>query len=180
MAAHLTLSVLLPKRQQDLPSPIVVRITQGQVSHLPFRQTPPHLDPVAAYSHLLLRQSYLFWDTVSGQVDRVGAEGRYGLSSFVIDWEQENVTCPQGETNLGWYPIQNPYGEPLIVAQWATAVCRACSSRAQCVRHPKTPRSIRFHPKERYLALQKARERQTTDEFKKTYAQRAGVEGTIS
>jgi len=107
-------------------------------------------------------------------------EGRYGLSSFVVDWEQEQVTCPQGQTNLGWYPIQNPYGEPLIVAQWATAVCRACPSRAQCVRSPKKPRSIRFHPKERYLALQKARERQTTDEFKETYAQRAGVEGTIS
>jgi transposase len=106
--------------------------------------------------------------------------GRYGLSSFVIDWEQEQVTCPQGQTSLGWYPVQNPYGEPLIVAQWATAVCRACPARTQCVRSPKMPRAIKFHPKERYLALQKARQRQTTDEFKETYAQRAGVEGTIS
>jgi transposase len=42
------------------------------------------------------------------------------------------------------------------------------------------PRAIKFYPKERYLALQKARQRQTTDEFKEIYAQRAGVEGTIS
>ncbi|MFC2037400.1 transposase [Chloroflexota bacterium] len=106
--------------------------------------------------------------------------GRYGLSSFVIDWDKEQVTCPQEQTSLGWYPVLNPYGEPLIVAHWATADCRACPARAQCVRGATQPRAIKFHPKERYLALQKARRRQTTDEFKKTYAQRAGVEGTIS
>ena len=104
----------------------------------------------------------------------------YGLSSFVIDWEKEQAICPQGQPSQGWYPTQNPYGEPLIVAQWATAICRACPTRAQCVRTAKTPRAIKFHPKERYLALQKARQRQTTDEFKAVYKQRAGVEGTIS
>jgi transposase len=104
----------------------------------------------------------------------------YGLSSFVIDWEKEQAVCPQGQPSLGWYHSQNPYGEPLITAQWATAVCRACPTRAQCVRAAKTPRAIKFHPKERYLALQKARQRQTTDEFKAVYKQRAGVEGTIS
>jgi transposase len=104
----------------------------------------------------------------------------YGLSRFVIDWEKEQAICPQGRPSQGWYPGQNPYGEPFITAQWPTAVCRACPTRAQCVRTAKTPRAIKFHPKERYLALQKARQRQTTDEFKEVYKQRAGVEGTIS
>ncbi len=58
----------------------------------------------------------------------------YGIASFVIDWEKEQVTCPQGQVSLGWYPAQNPYGEPVVVAQWATAVCRACPTRRQCVR----------------------------------------------
>jgi transposase len=107
-------------------------------------------------------------------------EGRYSLNSFAFDWEQQQVICPQGQVNVGWYPIQNPYGERLIIARWATAVCRACPTRAQCVRSSTAPRSLRFHPKERYLALQKARQRQTTDEFKAVYKQRAGVEGTIS
>jgi transposase len=104
----------------------------------------------------------------------------YGLASFVIDWEEEQVVCPQGKTNLGWYQTQNRYGEPRIVAQWATAVCRACPTRHQCVRSNVTPRSIKFHPKEQYIALQRARQRQTTDEFKEVYKQRAGVEGAIS
>jgi transposase len=104
----------------------------------------------------------------------------YGLAKFTIDWEKEQATCPQGQVSLRWYPTQNPYGEPLVVAYWAVAVCRACPTCHQCVGSSIVPRVIRFLPKERYIALQQARQRQTTDEFKKTYAQRAGVEGTIS
>ncbi len=66
------------------------------------------------------------------------------------------------------------------MAKFLTADCRACPARAQCVRAPKAPRAVTFRPKEQHLALQKARHRQTTEEFKETYAQRAGVEGTIS
>ena len=66
------------------------------------------------------------------------------------------------------------------MAKFLTADCRACPARAQCVRGPKAPRGVTFRPKEQYLALQKARNRQTTAEFKEVYAQRAGVEGVIS
>jgi transposase len=104
----------------------------------------------------------------------------YGIDKFVIDWEKEQVTCPQGQVSLGCYPAQNPYGEPIGVAYWATAVCRACPTRRECVGNRVMPRVIKFLSKEPYLALQQARQRQTTAEFKKTYAQRAGVEGTIS
>jgi transposase len=104
----------------------------------------------------------------------------YDLSCFVIDWEQQQVTCPQGKTNVGWYHYQDSHGGPLIMAKFLTADCRACPARAQCVRAPKAPRAITFRPKEQHLALQKARHRQTTEEFKEAYRQRAGVEGTIS
>ena len=66
------------------------------------------------------------------------------------------------------------------MAKFLTADCRACPARAQCVRAPKAPRAVTFRPKEQHLALQKARNRQTTEAFKEVYAQRAGVEGTIS
>jgi Transposase DDE domain len=104
----------------------------------------------------------------------------YSLASFAIDWEKEQVTCPQGQVNVGWYPAQNPYGEPITVAYWAKAVCRDCPTRRQCIGSRGAPRVIKFLPKEPYIALQQARQRQTTDEFKKTYARRIGVEGTIS
>lgn len=104
----------------------------------------------------------------------------YDLSCFVIDWERQQVTCPQGKTNMGWYHYQYPQRGPLIMARFSPADCRACPARAQCVRAPKAPRAVTFHPKEQQLALQKARNRQTTEEFKEAYGQRAGVEGTIS
>ncbi|MEJ2738184.1 MAG: IS1182 family transposase [Anaerolineae bacterium] len=104
----------------------------------------------------------------------------YDLSCFVIDWEQQQVTCPQGKTNVGWYHYQDSHGGPLIIAKFLTADCRACPARAQCVRAPKAPRAVTFRPKEQHLALQRARSRQTTEAFKKVYKQRAGVEGTIS
>jgi transposase len=37
-----------------------------------------------------------------------------------------------------------------------------------------------MRPRDQHEALQAARQRQTTTEFKKEYAKRAGVEGTIS
>jgi transposase len=104
----------------------------------------------------------------------------YDLSCLVIDWEQQQVTCPQGKTHVGWYHYQDSYGGPLIMAKFLTADCRACPARAQCVRAPKAPRAVTFRPKEQHLALQKACNRQTTEAFKEVYAQRAGVEGTIS
>jgi transposase len=39
---------------------------------------------------------------------------------------------------------------------------------------------LKFRLQEPHLALQAARTRQTTDEFKQRYATRAGVEGTVS
>lgn len=50
--------------------------------------------------------------------------------------------------------------------------------RIQCTRGQA--RGITFRPREPYEALQAARQREQTDEFKETYRKRAGVEGTIS
>src|SRR6266496_1566076 len=52
--------------------------------------------------------------------------------------------------------------------------------RAQCTTAQSNPRQISFHPQAQHEAIQSARKRQTTQEFKDRYAIRAGVEGTIS
>jgi transposase len=66
------------------------------------------------------------------------------------------------------------------MARFPTADCRAYPARAKRVRAPKAPRAVTFRPKEQHLALQKARNRQTTEESKEIYAQRAGVKRAIS
>ncbi|MBV9279547.1 MAG: transposase, partial [Chloroflexi bacterium] len=51
-----------------------------------------------------------------------------------------------------------------------------------CIRskRPYPRRTVTVRPEEQYRALQAARQREGTDEFKEEYARRAGVEGTIS
>jgi transposase len=58
--------------------------------------------------------------------------------------------------------------------------CSTCPVRSQCTRSKRSPRELTLKLPEEYQALQQARERQTTDEFKQHFAIRAGVEGTIS
>lgn len=104
----------------------------------------------------------------------------FDLTCFVIDWERQFVTCPQGHTSVGWTFRPKARGEPHIQARFAKADCLGCASRYKCVRSPTRPRTLDFRPKEQCLALQNARQRQTTDGFKQAYARRAGVEGCIS
>ena len=56
--------------------------------------------------------------------------------------------------------------------------CQSCAHRAHCTDAKR--RTITVRPQEQHQALQTARARQTTTTFHKAYAQRAGIEGTIS
>jgi len=49
-----------------------------------------------------------------------------------------------------------------------------------CTQSTRQRRTITVRPEQHYQALQQARERAKTDDFKTLYARRAGVEGTIS
>ena len=64
--------------------------------------------------------------------------------------------------------------------EFARAACLACPCRGQCTRAAVNPRSLTLRPQAQYEALQAARARQQTDDFKARYAARAGIEGTLS
>ena len=107
-------------------------------------------------------------------------EGAYSLSCFEINWEAKQVTCPQGHLNADWHTTKGRRGAQVVHVRFRKRDCLHCSERAQCTRARHGPRTLTLHPKEQHLALQEARRRQTTPEFKEAYALRAGVEGTIS
>lgn len=107
------------------------------------------------------------------------AEG-FDLPCFLIDWERQSVTCPQGRLSQSWLPTHNPQGNPLIQVRFGTADCRTCDQREQCTKSKTGPRVLQFKPQPEFEALQAARERQKTVPFKQTYKKRAGIEGTIS
>jgi transposase len=106
-------------------------------------------------------------------------EGAYDLSYFKIDFDARTVTCPQGHTTQHWYERTGSRGKPAISAQFPTTVCRACPGRERCTT-AKAGRQVGFIPEPEFSALQVARQREQTDEFKEAYKKRAGVEGTIS
>ena len=105
------------------------------------------------------------------------AETGYDLAHFSIDWETETVTCPQGQVNSSWTPIQRE-GKSLIQVRFSQTDCKACPSRASCT--GTTRRTLTFHSKEQTQALLAARQREHTDAFKEAYRHRAGIEGTHS
>jgi transposase len=104
----------------------------------------------------------------------------FDLPCFAIDWQTQTVTCPQGRVSQSWHPGQDQNGNQIIKVQFGRADCRACDCRDLCTKSETTPRGLQFKPRIEYEALQVARQRQETDQFKQTYKKRAGVEGTIS
>jgi len=103
----------------------------------------------------------------------------FDASRFRIDWEARVVTCPRGRTSVRWCETATARG-PMIHVDFGPADCATCAGRAQCTRAKAAPRSLTFQPRAEHEAIQAARARQQTAAFASAYAQRAGVEGTVS
>lgn len=104
----------------------------------------------------------------------------FDLSHFVIDWHHHTVTCPEGKISRKWTVRQERTVPEVIRAQFAKRECLACPSRSQCPQAKENLRQVTFRPQAHHEAIQAARKRQTTQEFKERYAKRSGIEGTIS
>jgi transposase len=104
----------------------------------------------------------------------------FDLAHFNIDWKNRSVTCPMGQTTTQWRERHTEGRKDAIQVRFSPPQCSACPSREQCTRAKSGARTITFLPEEQYLALQEARKDQNSPEFRKKYARRAGVEGTIA
>jgi transposase len=106
--------------------------------------------------------------------------GAYGYDQFTVDWERQQVRCPQGKWSLPWHERRDPSRDPWFAAHFRTQDCAACPTRALCTRSPRQARFFKLLPRAQQEALQTARAVQATEAGQKRYARRAGVEGTIS
>ncbi|GGU02456.1 hypothetical protein GCM10010272_54640 [Streptomyces lateritius] len=80
------------------------------------------------------------WQTKDG--------GGFSHADFAIDWENQQVTCPNGATSSRWTEDRSQEGTAVVRARFPTAACRPCKAREQCTRSNrhgprKTPRSGR-------------------------------------
>ena len=104
----------------------------------------------------------------------------YDLHSFVIDWEAQQAICPQGYRSVKWTPGPSQSGLPVIRIRFKKATCLACAMRSACTSSKEAARQITVKPQAQHEAIEAARKRQETQEYKTLYALRAGVESTIS
>lgn len=107
-------------------------------------------------------------------------EQRFDITAFSIDWNRQQAVCPQGHVSRFWREERRSNGKPMIQVQFDTAQCRQCGVKERCTRRNDRGRVVTLHPQGEQEALQQARQRQQTTQFKEAYAIRAGVEGTIS
>ena len=106
--------------------------------------------------------------------------GAYELNDFAIDWERRQVRCPQGKTSVTWSE-STTNEHPTIHVGFSRRDCEACVSRPLCTRaKPPRARTIGFAPQRHYEALRTAQAWYASDEGRRQYACRAGVEGTVS
>ena len=104
----------------------------------------------------------------------------YAVDAFILDWPAQQAQCPEGHTSVKWTPGHDMRGGPVVRIRFDTATCRACAVRSACTWAKEAPRQLTVRPQEQHVAMQAARQRQETAEFKAQYALRAGVESTLS
>ncbi len=104
----------------------------------------------------------------------------YDIAHFVLDWEQHVATCPQGHRSVSWLAGHHTHAPQVLTITFDRADCQACLVRTKCTHAASGPRQLRVRGREYHDALQAVRQRQTTEVYRKEYAARAGIEGTLS
>lgn len=104
-------------------------------------------------------------------------ETGYDISAFNIDWEKQQVTCPQGHHSTSWREIADEKRTLCRVA-FPKSACRTCSVHDQCTRSVK--RHLTFPEQAVFEKREQRRAEQKEDTFRERYRIRSGIEGTMS
>jgi transposase len=102
----------------------------------------------------------------------------YEIDVFTIDWKNHVAICPRGKVSDTWTFKAHRRFHELIRIKFKTVDCQPCPVRKLCTKHHR--RTLSFHTEAMFKAVQQRKQEQHTDEFRKRYGKRAGIEGTIS
>ena len=111
---------------------------------------------------------------------RPAQAGGYAITSFTVNWDREQATCPRGTASSSWAPFTRGDGVALIRVRFPASACRACPDRGKCTTAVRAGRQLSLRPREIHDAVTAARAAQDTPGFKDRYRARAVVEGTIA
>ncbi len=111
------------------------------------------------------------------------AEHAFAAVDFAVDRDKRMARCPEGKESAGWFEgAGGPGRRGSVRVQFRAADCRSCPSRARCTRSRSgySGRVLTLLPRREHEALAAARAREGTVEGRRLYAQRRGVEATLS
>ena len=104
----------------------------------------------------------------------------FAAANFTVDWNNHSLTCPEGKTSASWTPAIDGRDNEVIKIKFASADCSVCPSLELCTRSQRKRRTVTIRPEAQYKALEMRRHQEKTSAYKKEYARRAGIEGTLS
>ena len=104
----------------------------------------------------------------------------FGVGDFAVDWERRRVRCPEGHESVRWGQYGDKGRGPYVKVGFRPSDCAACPSQGRCTRTRGHGRKLTLHPRPAQEALAAARARERSEEGRQLYAERQGVEGTLS
>src|SRR6266702_3259484 len=108
-------------------------------------------------------------------------ETGYGVSAFQVDWDKQQVRCPQGHLSQHWCPGRHNRGAGVFWVRFSAVTCQACPVKELCTKREKNKgRILTLSPQSIHEARSRRRTEQSTPAFQQRYGLRAGIEGTIS
>ncbi|NSC22854.1 hypothetical protein FM076_17425 [Streptomyces albus subsp. chlorinus] len=107
--------------------------------------------------------------------------GRFAIDTFAVDWENKQVTCPNGRVADNWYPRVSSHGIPVIRVRFPVSGCRTCPDVNACAPSKAgRGREIMLREKAAHDAMKRNRADQRDPEWRSLYQQRQGIEATVS
>jgi transposase len=107
-------------------------------------------------------------------------EGAYTFEQFTVDWDHRTVQCPEGKASFRWYDYTDRAGTPYSIVQFHLRDCGPCATRKRCTRGAQQAQRLHLVPRAYIEAQAEARAWAVSMEGRQQYAQRAGMEGTLS
>lgn len=107
-------------------------------------------------------------------------EGAFTIDKFSIDWDKQQITCPNGKNSSVWTATKDALGNKVIRIRFRHKDCNHCVDKPLCTRAQQGGRSTFLKPREEYEVLKELRANQLTSAWQERYNKRAGIEGTIS
>lgn len=171
-----------PSMEYDGCSPQTIHEKLAQKKLLPSEH---FVDSAYMDAELLVTSQREHAINLMGPIRQVSTwQGRGGLGydspSFKIDWENQQATCPQGKISVAWRNGKDQVGHPRVTIYFSRTDCGSCPVHHLCTRSKPIRRVLQILEQDEYEALNQARGRMLSEEFKQSYQIRTGIEGTLS